>query len=115
MNAVFTLRKIASFFLRDLTIARSYRLLFLFELVETLLGVAAFYYLLEFIEGPGVAPTLPVGGYFAFVLVGFAFFDYLTVALNAFDQSLDEARRNGTLEYLLVTQTSLPVILGGSG
>ena len=114
MSTALTLRKIASFFLRDLTIARSYRLLFLFELVETLLGVAAFYYLSQFIEGPDLARDLPGGGYFAFVLVGFAFFDYLTVALHAFDQSLDEARRNGILEYLLVTQTSLPVILVGS-
>src|SRR2546427_13009979 len=36
------------------------------------------------------------------------------VALNAFDHSIQEARQNGTLETLLVTQTSLPVILAGS-
>lgn len=109
-----TLRKIGRFCLRDLVIARSYRAVFLFELVETLFGVAAFYYLSRFIEVPAFAKVQPAGGYFAFVVVGFAFFDYLTVALNAFDQSLEEARRNGTLEYLLVTQTSLPVILAGS-
>jgi len=114
MNAALTLRKIASFFLRDLAIARSYRVVFVFELAETLLGVAAFYYLSRFIEVPAFERTQPAGGYFAFAIVGFAFFDYLTVALNAFDSSLDEARRNGTLEYLLVTQTSLPVILAGS-
>lgn len=114
MIGVRTLRKIGWFFLRDLAIARSYRLVFLFELMETLLGVAAFYYLSRFIEVPSFASTQPAGGYFAFAVVGFAFFDYLSVALNAFDQSLEEARRNGTLEYLLVTQTSLPVILAGS-
>jgi ABC-2 type transport system permease protein len=109
-----TLRKIGWFFWRDLAIARSYRVLFLFEAFETLLGVAAFYYLSRFVEVPAFSKTQPAGGYFAFAVVGFAFFDYLTVALNAFDQSLEEARRNGTLEYLLVTQTSLPVILAGS-
>jgi len=114
VNAALALRKIASFFLRDLAIARSYRLIFAFELVETLLGVAAFYYLSRFVEVPAFELTQPAGGYFAFAIVGFAFFDYLTVALNAFDSSVDEARRNGTLEYLLVTQTSLPVILAGS-
>lgn len=114
MNLALTVRKIACFFLRDLAIARSYRLIFVFELLETLLGVAAFYYLSRFIEVPAFERAQPAGGYFAFAVVGFAFFDYLTVALNAFDQSLDEARRNGTLEYLLVTQTSLPVILAGS-
>jgi ABC-2 type transport system permease protein len=114
MSAAVTLRKIGWFFLRDLAIARSYRAVLVFELVETLLGVASFYYLSEFIEGPNLQQTLPAGGYFAFVLVGFAFFDYLSVALGAFDTSLDEARRNGSLEHLLVTQTSLPVILAGS-
>jgi ABC-2 type transport system permease protein len=36
------------------------------------------------------------------------------MALTTFDASLQEARQNGTLENLLVTQTSLPVILAGS-
>ena len=109
-----TERKIGWFFFRDLAIARSYRLLFVFELVETLLGVAAFYYLSQFVEVRAYASEQLAGGYFAFAVVGFAFFDYLSVALSAFDQSLEEARRNGTLEYLLVTQTSLPVDLAGS-
>lgn len=109
-----TLQKIGWFFLRDLAIARSYRIMFVFETAETLLGVAAFYYLSRFIEVPAFDRAQQTGGYFAFAIVGFAFFDYLTVALNAFDSSLEEARRNGTLEYLLVTQTSLPVILAGS-
>src|SRR6202030_4584120 len=40
--------------------------------------------------------------------------DYLSVALTTFDASLEEPREKGTLENLLVTQTSLPVILAGS-
>jgi ABC-2 type transport system permease protein len=114
MKVARTLKKIGWFFLRDLAIARSYRLIFVFEIVQALLGVAAFYYLSRFIEVPSFSASQPAGGYFAFAIVGFAFFDYLSVALSAFDQSLEEARRNGTLEYLLVTQTSLPVILAGS-
>jgi ABC-2 type transport system permease protein len=56
----------------------------------------------------------PGTSYFSFALVGIAFFDYLGVALSTFDASLQEAQQNGTLENLLVTQTSLPVILAGS-
>jgi len=115
MKLALTFRKIFSLLARDVSIARSYRAVFVFELIETLFGVAAFYYLSRFIENPGLRRALPQGGsYFAFVLVGFAFFDYLSVALNAFDQSLEDARQNGTLEHLLITQTSLPVILAGS-
>jgi ABC-2 type transport system permease protein len=99
-----TLRKVFLIFLRDLAVARSYRAVFVFELIETLFAVAAFYYLSRFIGSQNLQHALPQeGSYFAFVLVGFAFFDYLGVALSAFDQSIEEARRNGTLECLLVT------------
>jgi len=115
MKPARNVRKIMLLFFRDLAIARSYRAVFALELLETLFGVAAFYYLSRFIDTPDLQRLLPQGGsYFAFVLVGFAFFDYLNVAINALDRSLEEARSNGTLEYLLVTQTSLPVILAGS-
>jgi ABC-2 type transport system permease protein len=108
-------RKIWSFFRRDMLIARSYRGAFLLELVETLFGVATFYFLSKFVETPELGRSLPSGSnYFAFALVGFAFFDYLSVSITAFEASLEEARRNRTLEALLVTETSLPVILLGS-
>jgi len=110
-----TVRKLAMLFLRDLAVARSYRTAFVLELFYALFGVASFYFLSKFIASPQLERSLPQGtSYFSFVLVGLAFFDYLTVALHTFDESLQEARQNGTLENLLVTQTSLPVILAGS-
>jgi ABC-2 type transport system permease protein len=67
------------------------------------------------VDSPQLEKSLPQGtNYFSFVLVGLAFFDYLTVALHTFDESLQSVRQNGTLENLLVTQTSLSVILAGS-
>jgi ABC-2 type transport system permease protein len=110
-----TLRKLSMLFLRDLAVARSYRAAFVLELFYALFGVASFYFLSKFIASPELERSLPQGtSYFSFVLVGLAFFDYLTVALHTFDESLQNARQNGTLENLLVTQTSLPVILAGS-
>ncbi|HYA96883.1 MAG TPA: ABC transporter permease [Methylomirabilota bacterium] len=103
------------FFRRDLAIARSYRAAFLLEGAGTLFGAAMIYYVARLVDSPALAQALPQrGSYFAFALVGFAFFDYLGVALDTFDRSLEEARSTGTLEPLLVTQTSLPVILAGS-
>ena len=108
-------RKIASFFWRDFAIARGYRGALVLETIEALFGVATFYYLSRFVESPELERALPHGAnYFAFALVGFAFFDYLSVALGAFDASIEEARQNRTLEALLVTQTPLAVILAGS-
>jgi ABC-2 type transport system permease protein len=110
-----TLRKLAALFRRDLSVARSYRAAFALELLQALFGVASFYFLSQFVGSPQLERVLPQGGnYFSFALVGLAFFDYLSVALYTFDESLKEARLNGTLENLLVTQTPLPVILAGS-
>jgi ABC-2 type transport system permease protein len=115
VNLIRALSKIAVFFRRDFAIARGYRGAFALEMIEALFGVATFYYLSRFVDSPQLANALPAGGsYFAFALVGFAFFDYLSVSLTAFDGSIEEARQNRTLEALLVTQTPLPVILAGS-
>jgi len=110
-----TLRELGAFFWRDLAIARTYRTVFVLEAVEALFGVAMFYYVARFVDSPQLQHALPQGGsYFAFSLVGFVFLDYLNAAMDTFDRSIEEARDAGTLEHLLVTQTSLPVILAGS-
>ena len=108
-------REIWLFFWRDLLIASTYRTVFLLELVEALFGAAMFYYVARFVDSPQLERLVPeAGGYFAFSLVGFIFLDYLNIALDTFDRSLQEARDTGTLEHLLVTQTSLPVLVAGS-
>jgi ABC-2 type transport system permease protein len=110
-----TLRKLGLLFRRDFAVARSYRAAFAIEIFQALFGSASFYFLSRFVESPALEKSLPPGtNYFSFALVGIAFFDYLSVALTTFHGSLQEARENGTLENLLVTQTSLPVILAGS-
>ncbi len=108
-------REVWLFFWRDLTIARTYRTVFVLEAIEALFGAAMFYYVARFVDTPELQSSLPQGGsYFAFSLVGFIFLDYLNAALDTFDRSLEEARDSGTLEHLLVTQTSLPVFVAGS-
>jgi len=103
------------FFRRDLRIASTYRSPFVLEAMEALFGAALLYYVARFVDSPALREALPQGKtYYAYSLVGFIFFDYLSAALDTFDRSLQEARDTGTLEPLLVTQVSLPVILIGS-
>ena len=110
-----TLRELWLFFWRDLSFARTYRTVFILEAIEALFGAAMFYYVARFVDTPALQHALPQGGsYFAFSLVGFIFLDYLNAALDTFDRSLEEARDTGTLEHLLITQTSLPVFVAGS-
>jgi ABC-2 type transport system permease protein len=109
------LRQLWVFFWRDLSIARTYRTVFIFEAIEALFGAAMLFYVARFVDSPQLQHALPqTESYFAFSLVGFIFLDYLNAALDTFDHSLEEARDTGTLEHLLITQTSLPVILAGS-
>ena len=115
MSFAGNLRKLMAFFHRDFAIARGYRGALVLETFEALFGVATYYYLSLFVQSPELTNALPAGSnYFAFALVGFAFFDYLNVSIDAFDTSLNEAMQNRTLEALLVTQTPLPLILAGS-
>ena len=109
------LRKLLALFSRDLAIARGYRSAFVLEIFEALFAVATFFYLSRFIESPQLTRVLPEGrNYFAFVLTGFALFDYLGVALDSFDKMLEDALQNRVLEPLLATRTSLITMLGGS-
>jgi ABC-2 type transport system permease protein len=109
------LRDLLLFFQRDLRVASTYRSPFVLEIMEALFGTAMFYYVARFVDSPQLHQALPQGSsYFAYSLVGFVFFDYLHAALDTFDRSLEEARDSGTLEPLLVTQVSLPMILIGS-
>ena len=104
-----------AFFRRDVAIARSYRMAFALEILEAFFGVATFYYLSRFVSNDELGHSLPAGSdYFGFALVGFAFFDYLTVSMSAFDSSITEAQQNGTLEAMLVTETPLTMILVAS-
>jgi ABC-2 type transport system permease protein len=104
--------KIAAFFRRDLAIARSYRMAFLLESLGAFFGVATFYYLSQFVSTDQLSRILPLGDdYFAFALIGLAFFDYLTVSLGTFDDCIMEAQQNGTLEAMLATETPLATIL----
>src|ERR1700745_3956319 len=115
MRVARNLRKLMAFFRRDFAIARGYRGALVLETFEALFGVATYYYLSLFVQSPELTRALPArSNYFAFALVGFAFFDYLNVSIDAFDTSLNEAIQNRTLEALLVTQTPLPLILAGS-
>ena len=80
MSPARTLRKVLACFRRDLAIARSYRGAFLYELLEALFGVATYYYLSRFVQSEELSRVLPGGvDYFAFALVGVAFYDYMTV------------------------------------
>ena len=106
------MKKALAFLLRDLIEAASYKLAFVMQLAGIFFSVLTFYFLSQ-LFGQGVSPYLkPYGGdYFAFVLIGIAFANYLGVALRSFSSQIRTAQVMGTLEAMLVTQTEIPTII----
>ena len=101
------------FLWRDLRLETSYRLGFFTQTVGILFSVTANYFLARFV-GPRAFADLGVD-YFSYILVGVAFFGYLSVSLTSFSTALREAQMTGVFEQLLVTQTAVgTVVWGGS-
>ena len=105
-------RKPLAFISRDIIEEASYKLAFLMRIGGVFLASFTFFFLSKLI-GKGTVPYLqPYGGdYFSFVLIGIAFAGYNQMALSGFSRRIREAQMKGTLEAVLLTQTSIPTIV----
>ncbi|MEE9193163.1 MAG: ABC transporter permease [Thermodesulfobacteriota bacterium] len=110
-----SLRKPWAFLLKDFINETSYKFSFIIQFLGIFFTVLVFFFLSK-LFGNAVSPLLkPYGGdYFSFVLIGIAFANYLQVSLRSFSSCIRDAQILGTLEALLVTQTSIPTIIFSS-
>lgn len=101
-----------AFIRRDLLASASYRLSFIMQFAGIIFGVVTFYYIAQ-VFGAAAAPMLESygGNYFAFVLIGIAFSDYLYLSLSTFSGSIREGQTMGTLEMMLISPLRLSTIL----
>jgi ABC-2 type transport system permease protein len=101
-----------AFFTRDLSMALSYRLSFLMQIVSIFISVSTFFFLSK-LFGNALVPQLEGygGDYFSFVLIGLAFSGYMGLSLSSFAQSVREGQVMGTLEIMLLSPTRLSAIL----
>ena len=102
------LDKTAAIVRRDLLTAVRYRTGFLLSAAGAITELAAFYYLSRAV-GPGFRPEGLE--YFSFLLVGTGFFTFLVMGVHSFLQTVQEAQQTGTLEVLMTTPTSPPVLV----
>jgi ABC-2 type transport system permease protein len=101
-----------AFLKRDFLIATSYRVAFALDIVYIFFIVPLFYFASRLFTDSNSAFLAPYGGnYFAFLLVGVAFLDYLALSLRTFNSSLRESQLMGTLEIVLLSPTALPKLL----
>ena len=100
--------KTAVIFRRDILTAMRYRTGFLLGAAGEITELAAFYYLSRAV-GPGFRPEGVE--YFSFLLIGTGFYTFLLMGVHAFLQTVQEAQQTGTLEVLMTTSTSPPVLV----
>jgi ABC-2 type transport system permease protein len=101
-----------AFIRRDFLIAISYRSAFLAQLLITIITVPVLFYLSRVFEGLQAPSLVSYGGnYFSFLLLGFAFQDYMTFSQSAFNSSIREHQLMGTLEIIMISPRSLSLIL----
>ena len=104
-----------TFLHKDFINEASYKFSFIIQFLGIFFSALVFFFLSKLI-GDSVSTYLkPYGGdYFSFVLIGIAFANYLQVSLRSFSSCIRDSQILGTLEALLVTQTSIPTIIFSS-
>lgn len=106
--------RLQAFLRRDFREALTYKFSFIYSLAGILFSTATFFFVSKLIA-PGTPSLAPFGGdYFSFAVVGVAFSGLLGVFQEGLPAVIRSAQVSGTLEALLVTQTSVPTILLGS-
>ncbi|MFA6358397.1 MAG: ABC transporter permease [Candidatus Omnitrophota bacterium] len=101
-----------AFIKKNFLINISYRLSFILNLAGVIASVLTFY-LITKMFGQGINPYLKEykGGYFPYVLIGLAFYNYLSLSLRAFSVSLREEQLTGTLEAIFLTPVKVSTLI----
>ena len=107
-----SVEKPLAFIWRDFINEATYKLAFIIQFFSIFISVLTLFFLSRLLGDVGLFHLEPYGGnYFAFVLIGIAFFSYLGVSIREVSKVIREGQMLGTLEALLVTQTSIPTII----
>lgn len=101
-----------AFIWRDFINEASYKFAFSLQFFGIIISALSCYFLSRLFGDANIPFLKPYGGnYFAFVIIGVAFFSYLDVAISGLSKTIREGQTLGTLEALLVTQTDISTII----
>ncbi|HEU4400559.1 MAG TPA: ABC transporter permease, partial [Candidatus Polarisedimenticolia bacterium] len=108
------LRTLLAFIKRDFLTEVSYRTSFILQFLGILFSVLIWYFIAGVVKAPPTTPGLDGMDYFAYVLLGLAFYHYLSSAMMSFASKVRTEQTTGTLEAMLVTPTPTGTIVLGS-
>ncbi|HAJ57190.1 MAG TPA: ABC transporter permease [Candidatus Omnitrophica bacterium] len=108
--------KIIAFIKKDFLNEASYKLPFLLNFIAVFANILI-YFFIDLLFGKKITPHLEAFGvhYFAYVLLGTAFFSYAGVGLGSFASRIQREQVEGTLESILSTPTKISTILSAIG
>src|SRR5262245_17057023 len=97
---------LGAFVKRDFLIETSYRTSFALQFIAIFFSVLIWRFISFRVTAPRDTPGLEGIDYFAYVLIGLAFYHYLSSAMLSFSAKIRQEQMTGTLEAMLVTPTS---------
>ena len=110
------LAKVAAIFRRDAVVALSYPGNFALSWLSIGVEVVIAWYTSSLVHpSTKFGPDGAVAGYFQYIAINFAFVRFQTAALNSFAEAIRDGQLTGTLEVVLATPTTLPVLVLSSG
>ncbi len=111
------MNKAWQFIKRDFISMLSYRTAFVLSIVSMVIGVAQFAYMAIFLKEGNTFPGIARygGDLMAFLISGNLFLSFMTVALGSFQGAIRNEQLMGTLEFLLLSNTPLSLVLLYSG
>jgi ABC-2 type transport system permease protein len=111
-DAAIAFSKAGAIFKRDANLALSYEAQFFMQWVAALAEVVITYFIATMVPP---SPRFGLGGreeqFFSYAIVNLAFVNLQTTALMNFSKTVRDGQLQGTLEALLATPTTLPVII----
>ena len=101
------LNKAAAFIKKDMKISLSYKLQFMFQLLQVFFGIAVIFFIGKMFGQSGKASVLRQygGDYFSFALIGLAINSYLRAGLVTITNDIRQIMNQGTLEAMCATPT----------
>ncbi|HEX3462431.1 MAG TPA: ABC transporter permease [Candidatus Elarobacter sp.] len=111
-----TLAKVRAIFRRDAIVTVSYPGNFALTWLSIIVEVVIAWYLSKLVpHSVQFGATGKAVPYFQYLAINFAFVRFQTAALNSFAEAIRDGQLTGTLEVVLATPTTLPVLVLSSG
>lgn len=108
------LRRVRAFVVRDFQLAVSYRLQFIFQVLQVLFAVTTLFFISKIFTGGVVTRYSQWRDPLAAWIIGLAFLNYFMTGFSSLANAIRQEQMQGTLEGVLMTPVSVPTFIASS-